>query len=86
MGRANCGGKQTTSLSSRGTGLINAPFFEWLQNTAVGPHMSGDFRLFPFIECFHIFGIVELLDATGIRDLRLPPLTLLPAQHVSGVS
>jgi hypothetical protein len=46
----------------------------------------GSLWLLPFIEYFHIFGIVALVGATGILDLRLQPETLLPAQNISSVS
>lgn len=56
---------------------MHAPgFFQWLQNTAVGSHISNSFWLFPFIECFHVFGIVVLVGATGVLDLRLLGLAL----------
>ncbi len=45
------------------------------------PAYVGSLWWFLFIECFHIFGIVELVDATRIRDLRLQPLTLLPGSE-----
>ena len=46
-------------------------FFKWLQDTTIGSHISNSFWLFPFIECFHVFGIVVLVGATGMLDLRL---------------
>jgi hypothetical protein len=56
---------------------MHAPgFFQWLQDTAVGSHISNSFWLFPFIECFHVFGIVVLVGATGVLDLRLLGLAL----------
>src|ERR1700693_6099433 len=56
---------------------MHAPgFLKWLQDTAVGSHISNSFWLFPFIECFHVFGIVVLVGATGMLDLRLLGLAL----------
>jgi len=56
---------------------MHAPgFFKWLQDTAVGSHISNSLWLFPFIECFHVFGIVVLVGATGMLDLRLLGLAL----------
>lgn len=56
---------------------MHAPgLFQWLQDTAVGSHISNSFWLFPFIECFHVFGIVVLVGATGVLDLRLLGLAL----------
>jgi hypothetical protein len=56
---------------------MHAPvFFKWLQDTTVGSHISNSLWLFPFIECFHVFGIVVLVGATGMLDLRLLGLAL----------
>lgn len=56
---------------------MHAPaFFKWLQDTTVGSHIATSFWLFPFIECFHVFGIVVLVGATGMLDLRLEGLAI----------
>jgi hypothetical protein len=50
----------------------NAPeIFKWLQDTSVGSHISDSLWLFPFIESLHVWGIVVLVSATGMLDLRL---------------
>jgi hypothetical protein len=55
----------------------NAPeIFKWLQDTSVGSHISDSLWLFPFIESLHVWGIVVLVSATGILDLRLLGLAL----------
>ena len=55
----------------------NAPeIFKWIQDTAVGSHISDSLWLFPLIESIHVWGIVVLVSATGILDLRLLGLTL----------
>ena len=56
---------------------MHAPaFFKWLQDTSVGSHISDSLWLFPFIESFHVWGIVVLVSATGMLDLRLLGLAL----------
>src|ERR1700676_4682448 len=65
---------------------MHAPaFFEWLQDTTVGSHIADSLWLFPFIESFHVFGIVVLVGATGMLDLRLLGLAL-KGQPVSKLS
>jgi hypothetical protein len=55
----------------------NAPeIFKWIQDTSVGSHISDSLWLFPFIESIHVWGIVLLVSATGILDLRLLGLAL----------
>lgn len=55
----------------------NAPeIFKWLQDTPIGSHISDSLWLFPFIESFHVWGIVLLVSATGMLDLRLLGLAL----------
>ena len=55
----------------------NAPeIFKWLQDTSVGSHISDSLWLFPFIESLHVWGIVLLVSATGMLDLRLLGLVL----------
>jgi hypothetical protein len=51
-------------------------FFKWLQETRVGAGISDSLWLFPFIETIHVLGIVILVGATGILDLRLMGLAL----------
>jgi hypothetical protein len=46
-------------------------FFKWLQETRVGSGISDSLWLFPFIETIHVLGIVVLVGATGILDIRL---------------
>src|ERR1700691_3232745 len=48
---------------------------EWLEQTAVGSAIHGSLWLFPVIETVHIFGIICLVGATSILDLRLMGLT-----------
>ena len=48
---------------------------EWLERTAVGTSVRDSLWLFPIIETVHIFGIVLLVGATSILDLRLMGLT-----------
>src|ERR1700686_2937172 len=47
----------------------------WLEQTAVGSHVRESLWLFPVIETVHIFGIILLVGATSILDLRLMGLT-----------
>ncbi len=55
----------------------NAPeIFKWIQDTPVGSHISDSLWLFPLIESIHVWGIVILVGATGILDLRLLGLVL----------
>jgi len=43
----------------------------WLENTHLGLGISQSIWIFPAIEMFHMFGIVVLVGATTILDLRL---------------
>ena len=47
----------------------------WLEQTAVGSHVRESLWLFPVIETVHIFGIILLVGATSILDLRLMGVT-----------
>ena len=47
----------------------------WLEQTAVGTSIRESLWLFPIIETVHIFGIILLVGATSILDLRLMGLT-----------
>jgi hypothetical protein len=44
---------------------------QWLEQTAVGSSIRESLWLFPIIETVHIFGIILLVGATSILDLRL---------------
>jgi hypothetical protein len=48
---------------------------EWLEQTSVGTSIRESLWLFPIIETVHIFGIILLVGATSILDLRLMGLT-----------
>ncbi len=50
-------------------------FCKWLDHTAMGAAIRDSVWLFPVIETLHIFGIVSLVGATSILDLRLMGLT-----------
>src|SRR5580658_6463220 len=50
-------------------------FCGWLEYTMVGKHVRESLWLFPIIETIHIFGIISLVGATSILDLRLMGLT-----------
>ncbi len=52
-----------------------AAFCQWLEQTTVGTVIRQSLWLFPVIETIHIFGIVILVGATSILDLRLMGLT-----------
>ena len=47
----------------------------WLEQSAVGSSVRDSLWLFPIIETVHIFGIILLVGATSILDLRLMGLT-----------
>jgi hypothetical protein len=47
----------------------------WLEQTVVGTSIRESLWLFPIIETVHIFGIILLVGATSILDLRLMGLT-----------
>ena len=46
-------------------------FCHWMENTALGVQVRESLWLFPVIETVHIFGIILLVAATSILDLRL---------------
>ena len=46
-------------------------FCQWLEQTSVGTSVRESLWLFPVIETVHIFGIILLVGATSILDLRL---------------
>ena len=48
---------------------------QWLEQTTVGTSIRESLWLFPIIETVHIFGIILLVGATSILDLRLMGLT-----------
>ena len=48
---------------------------QWLEQTPVGTSIRDSLWLFPIIETVHIFGIILLVGATSILDLRLMGLT-----------
>ena len=48
---------------------------QWLEQTALGTAIRDSLWLFPIIETIHIFGIILLVGATSILDLRLMGLT-----------
>jgi hypothetical protein len=48
---------------------------QWLERTSVGAAVRNSLWLFPVIETVHIFGIILLVGATSILDLRLMGLT-----------
>src|ERR1700680_2757691 len=48
---------------------------QWLEQTMVGTAVRESLWLFPMIETVHIFGIISLVGATSILDLRLMGLT-----------
>ncbi len=50
-------------------------FCKWLDHTGMGKAIRDSVWLFPVIETLHIFGIVSLVGATSILDLRLMGLT-----------
>src|SRR5215469_14399905 len=48
---------------------------QWLEQTGVGKSVRESLWQFPVIETVHIFGIILLVGATSILDLRLMGLT-----------
>jgi len=48
---------------------------QWLEQTTVGTSIRESLWLFPIVETVHIFGIILLVGATSILDLRLMGLT-----------
>jgi hypothetical protein len=58
--------------------MINT-WLNWIDHTTVGTAIRQSNWLFPFIETFHLFGIVSLVASTSILDLRL--LGIGPMRH-----
>ena len=58
--------------------MINT-WLNWIDHTTVGTAIRESTWLFPFIETFHLFGIVSLVASTSILDLRL--LGIGPMRH-----
>ena len=54
----------------------NLAICSWLENTRLGLGISQSIWIFPAIEMVHMFGIVVLVGATSILDLRLLRLML----------
>ena len=54
----------------------NLAICSWLENTRLGLGISQSIWIFPAIEMVHMFGIVVLVGATSILDLRLLGLML----------
>lgn len=52
-----------------------AAFCQWLEQTSIGTAVRESLWMFPLIETVHIFGIISLVGATSILDLRLMGLT-----------
>jgi hypothetical protein len=50
-------------------------FCQWLEQTGAGTSIRESLWMFPVIETIHIFGIILLVGATSILDLRLMGLT-----------
>ena len=48
----------------------------WLESTSVGSTIAQSAWLFPAIESIHMFGIVTVVGATSILDLRLMGVSL----------
>jgi hypothetical protein len=48
----------------------------WLESTAVGSTIAHSSWMFPAIESIHMFGIVTVVGATSILDLRLMGVSL----------
>ncbi len=48
-----------------------AAICQWMEQTTVGTAVRESVWLFPVIETVHLFGIVVLVGATSILDLRL---------------
>src|SRR5258708_40316210 len=46
-------------------------FCQWLDQTSFGHEMRESLYLFPVIETLHVFGIVSLVTAAFLLDLRL---------------
>jgi hypothetical protein len=59
---------------------------QWLESTSVGADVRNSDWLFPVIESLHMLGIVLLVGATGLFDLRLlgrGPFRQQPASQVA---
>jgi hypothetical protein len=58
----------------------------WLEQTRLGSSIRESLWLFPVIETVHIFGIILLVGATSILDLRLMGLTFRdePVSRLAG--
>jgi hypothetical protein len=54
----------------------NLAICSWLENTRLGLGISQSVWIFPGIEMVHMFGIVVLVGATSILDMRLLGLML----------
>ena len=52
------------------------PLMKALETSSIGTGISRSIWIFPAIEMFHLFGIVALVGATSILDLRLMGLML----------
>jgi hypothetical protein len=64
------------SNNRRGVGMhLIAAICQWLENTRIGTSVHESLWQFPIIETIHIFGIISLVGATSILDLRLMGLT-----------
>jgi hypothetical protein len=58
---------------------------QWLESTSIGAGVRNSDWLFPMIESVHMLGIVLLVAATGLFDLRLlGPRTVPPTIGVAG--
>ena len=47
------------------------PLFKWFDNTSIGAAVRASTYVFPVVECFHLIGMVLLLGAMVVIDLRL---------------
>jgi hypothetical protein len=61
------------------------PFFEWMDNTYIGSNVRDSNWLFPVIESIHVVGIVFLVGASVLLDLRLLNRGYLRDQPVSRI-
>ncbi|MGD0957322.1 MAG: DUF6644 family protein [Candidatus Acidiferrales bacterium] len=61
-------------------------FCQWLEATSVGAAIRDSSWLFPVIESIHVLGIVVLVGATGLFDLRLLGGGFLRHQRASQVA
>ena len=51
-------------------------FCEWLENSTWATAIHQSLWLFPLIETAHLFGVILLVGATSVLDLRLLGLTM----------